>query len=213
MGARRSRRFELQADCTLETAGGLGLLWYDDEPFDSPLTLKVEWKIPGDANSGVFVGFPAVGNDPLVAVNQGYEIQIDPTDNPGSTDGRDLQLPGRRPGAARPGAPPAGRVEHLRDHGRRPTDRRAAERSRRQPLRLDERRAPEPRPRLRRPPEPHRRRPRLLPQRPGQGVGAASGLGARAARRSPRRATPSRACSSTAAAGSGSCATTAAPWT
>ena len=78
-------RFELQADCTLKTAGGLGLLWYDDEPFDSPLTLKVEWMIPGDANSGVFVGFPAVGNDPFVAVNQGYEIQIDPTDPASST--------------------------------------------------------------------------------------------------------------------------------
>ena len=80
-------RFELRGDCTLETAGGLGLLWYDDEPFDSPLTLKVEWMIPGDANSGVFVGFPAVGNDPFVAVERGYEIQIDPTDNPASTTG------------------------------------------------------------------------------------------------------------------------------
>ena len=78
-------RFELQGDCTLKTAGGLGLLWYDDEPFDSPLTLKVEWMIPGDANSGVFVGFPAVGDDPFVAVNQGYEIQIDPTDPASST--------------------------------------------------------------------------------------------------------------------------------
>jgi hypothetical protein len=63
------------------------LLWFDDEPFDSPLTLKVEWMIPGDANSGVFVGFPAVGNDPLVAVERGYEIQIDPTDDPASTTG------------------------------------------------------------------------------------------------------------------------------
>ena len=80
-------RFELRADCTLETAGGLGLLWYDDEPFDSPMTLKVEWMIPGDANSGVFVGFPAVGNDLFVAVNRGYEIQIDPTDSPASTTG------------------------------------------------------------------------------------------------------------------------------
>ena len=80
-------RFELREDCTLQTAGGLGLLWYDDEPFDSPMTLKVEWMIPGDANSGVFVGFPAVGNDPLVAVERGYEIQIDPTDNPASTTG------------------------------------------------------------------------------------------------------------------------------
>jgi hypothetical protein len=79
--------FELRGDCTLRTAGGLGLLWYDDEPFDSPLTLKVEWTIPGDANSGVFVGFPAVGNDPLVAVERGYEIQIDPTDTPASTTG------------------------------------------------------------------------------------------------------------------------------
>ena len=77
--------FELRGDCTLQTAGGLGLLWYDDEPFDSPMTLKVEWMIPGDANSGVFVGFPAVGNDPFVAVDHGYEIQIDPTDNPDST--------------------------------------------------------------------------------------------------------------------------------
>jgi hypothetical protein len=80
-------RFDLREDCMLQTAGGLGLLWYDDEPFDSPLTLKVEWMIPGDANSGVFVGFPAVGNDPLVAVQQGYEIQIDPTDAPASTTG------------------------------------------------------------------------------------------------------------------------------
>ena len=80
-------RFGLREDCTLESAGGLGLLWYDDEPFDSPMTLKVEWMIPGDANSGVFVGFPAVGNDPLVAVERGYEVQIDPTDSPAATTG------------------------------------------------------------------------------------------------------------------------------
>ena len=79
--------FALRGDCTLESAGGLGLLWYDDEQFESPMTLKVEWMIPGDANSGVFVGFPAVGNDPLVAVERGYEIQIDPTDDPASTTG------------------------------------------------------------------------------------------------------------------------------
>jgi hypothetical protein len=80
-------RFALQDDCTLATSGGLGLLWYDDEAFDSPMTLKVEWMIRGDANSGVFVGFPAIGNDPFVAVNRGYEIQIDPTDNPDATTG------------------------------------------------------------------------------------------------------------------------------
>ena len=79
--------FELRENCTLESAGGLGLLWYDDEPFDSPMTLKVVWMIRGDANSGVFVGFPAVGNDPRVAVERGYEIQIDPTDSPAATTG------------------------------------------------------------------------------------------------------------------------------
>jgi Domain of Unknown Function (DUF1080)/Beta xylosidase C-terminal Concanavalin A-like domain len=79
--------FELRADCALETTGGLGLLWYDDEPFDSPLTLKVEWRLPGDANSGVFVGFPPVGTDPFVAVERGYEIQIDPTDAAAATTG------------------------------------------------------------------------------------------------------------------------------
>jgi len=33
-----------------------------------------------DDNGGVFVGFPNPGNDPWVAVNQGYEIQIDESD-------------------------------------------------------------------------------------------------------------------------------------
>ena len=82
-----SGRFELRDDCTLQTVGGLGLLWYDDERFDSPLTLKVEWLVEGDSNSGVFMGFPPVGDDPFVAVERGYEIQIDPTDEPASTTG------------------------------------------------------------------------------------------------------------------------------
>jgi cytochrome c len=76
---------ELQGDCTLRTFGGLGLLSYKDE-FNA-YSLKLDWKVAGDDNSGVFVGYPAVGDDPWVAVNQGYEIQIDATDAPDRTTG------------------------------------------------------------------------------------------------------------------------------
>jgi cytochrome c len=76
---------ELQDDCTLRTFGGLGLLSYKDE-FNA-YSLKLDWKVAGDDNSGVFVGYPAVGEDPWVAVNQGYEIQIDATDAPDRTTG------------------------------------------------------------------------------------------------------------------------------
>jgi cytochrome c len=79
--------FELEEDCTLRTSGGLGLLWYEDEPVAAPATVRVEWMTPGDSNSGVFVGFPAVGDDPLVAVERGYEVQIDATDEAGWTTG------------------------------------------------------------------------------------------------------------------------------
>lgn len=38
----------------------------------------MDWKVTRhDDNSGVFIRFPNPGNDPWVAVNQGYEIQID----------------------------------------------------------------------------------------------------------------------------------------
>jgi hypothetical protein len=79
--------FELEQDCTLRTSGGLGLLWYDDEPVAAPATVRIEWMTPRDSNSGVFVGFPAVGDDPLVAVERGYEVQIDATDEAGWTTG------------------------------------------------------------------------------------------------------------------------------
>jgi cytochrome c len=79
--------FNFTPDCTLESFGGLGMLWYD-ELFDGPHTIKLEWMMPGDDNSGVFVGgWPDPGNDPFVAVNQGYEVQIDATDDADSTTG------------------------------------------------------------------------------------------------------------------------------
>jgi cytochrome c len=72
-------------DCTLRSYGGLGLYWYDQGFTD--YILKLDWKLAGDDNSGVFVGFPNPGDDPWVAVNEGYEIQIDATDAPDRTTG------------------------------------------------------------------------------------------------------------------------------
>jgi hypothetical protein len=44
--------------------------------------------MPGDDNSGVFVGFPDTGaNTDQTAIDNGEEIQIDPTDNPAQTTG------------------------------------------------------------------------------------------------------------------------------
>lgn len=84
--------FSLSDDGTLTSSGGLGMLWYAGAPstgsgagFGS-YSLKLDWKVAGDDNSGVFVGFPA-SDDPWSAVNNGYEVQIDATDVPEKTTG------------------------------------------------------------------------------------------------------------------------------
>jgi cytochrome c len=77
--------FELQEDCSIKSVGGMGLLSFPEE-FNA-YSLKLDWKVAGDDNSGVFVGYPDPGDDPWVAVNQGYEIQIDATDAENKTTG------------------------------------------------------------------------------------------------------------------------------
>ena len=68
----------------VETVDGIGLLWYNLEQF-TDFVLRVDWRASfPDDNSGVFIRFPALGNqDPAndwkLAVDQGYEIQIDDT--------------------------------------------------------------------------------------------------------------------------------------
>ena len=68
----------------IETVDGIGLLWYTQRQFQD-FVLRVDWRASfPDDNSGVFIRFPALGNsDPgndwKVAVDQGYEIQIDDT--------------------------------------------------------------------------------------------------------------------------------------
>ncbi|MBF8190128.1 ThuA domain-containing protein [Nonomuraea sp. K274] len=74
------------SDATLTSSGGMGLFWYNARQYTS-YSLKADWKLTGDSNSGIFVGFPNPGGDPNVAVNQGYEIQIDASDTPDRTTG------------------------------------------------------------------------------------------------------------------------------
>lgn len=77
--------FALAGDGTLTSTGGMGMLWYAASGFES-YSLKLDWKMAGDDNSGVFVGFPP-SDDPWSAVDHGYEIQIDATDAPDRTTG------------------------------------------------------------------------------------------------------------------------------
>ncbi|WP_137992300.1 ThuA domain-containing protein [Streptomyces vilmorinianum] len=73
------------ADRELRSVGGMGMLWYQAKEFTS-YSLTLDWKMAGDDNSGIFVGFPA-SDDPWSAVNNGYEIQIDATDAADRTTG------------------------------------------------------------------------------------------------------------------------------
>jgi type 1 glutamine amidotransferase len=70
---------------TLTSSGGLGMLWYSTKEFRS-YSLKLDWTMPGDDNSGVLVGFPA-SSDPNSAMSNGYEVQIDATDTADKTTG------------------------------------------------------------------------------------------------------------------------------
>jgi hypothetical protein len=56
--------------------GGMGLWYYELKSFKD-FTLKVEFRQEKvESNSGVFVRFPRVDNDPWIPVREGYEIQI-----------------------------------------------------------------------------------------------------------------------------------------
>ncbi|HCU51405.1 MAG TPA: glycosyl hydrolase, partial [Micromonosporaceae bacterium] len=72
-------------DATLTSTGGMGLFWYSAKQYTS-YSMKLDWKMPGDDNSGIFIGFPP-STDPWSAVNNGYEIQIDATDAADRTTG------------------------------------------------------------------------------------------------------------------------------
>ncbi|MEU2824599.1 ThuA domain-containing protein [Streptomyces bacillaris] len=73
------------SDGALHSEGGMGLLYYQAKELKA-YSLKLDWKMVGDDNSGVFVGFPE-SDDPWSAVHNGYEIQIDATDAADRTTG------------------------------------------------------------------------------------------------------------------------------
>ncbi len=90
-----SGRFISVGRSLVESQDGIGLLWYTKDTF-SDFVLTVDWRsLNAFDNSGVFIRFPALGsNDPAndwrLAVDQGYEVQIDErgfdpaTNTPGS---------------------------------------------------------------------------------------------------------------------------------
>ena len=60
----------------IQSQGGLGVLWYSKQKFGD-FALRLEWRIASEGdNSGVFIRIPSLGNDHDVAVNGGYEVQI-----------------------------------------------------------------------------------------------------------------------------------------
>ena len=76
----------LEPDGTMRTEGGMGLFYYAEESFRD-FVLELDWKVNKyTANSGVFVRFPET-DDPWVAVNEGYEIQIDNSRDPDHATG------------------------------------------------------------------------------------------------------------------------------
>jgi hypothetical protein len=54
----------------------MGLLWYTREVFGD-IVIRVVYRNPDGANSGVFIRIPEKPTEPWLAVNRGYEVQID----------------------------------------------------------------------------------------------------------------------------------------
>lgn len=98
--------FGRQDDCSIRGTGGMGLLWHNAER--GSYSLKMDWKLLKDDNGGIFVGFPHPGNDPWVAVNKGYEIQVDATDAPDRTTGAIYTFQGANPEAVSKALKPVG---------------------------------------------------------------------------------------------------------
>jgi uncharacterized protein (DUF2267 family) len=63
-------------DSAIQGRGGLGMLWYAEREF-ADFTLTLDWRVAhGSDIGGVLVRFPDPGDDPWVALTEGYEIQL-----------------------------------------------------------------------------------------------------------------------------------------
>jgi len=64
-------------DGLLKTVGGMGMIYYPSEKFGHSV-IRVVYKVKdNDCNSGVFIRIPEEPDDEWVAINKGYEVQID----------------------------------------------------------------------------------------------------------------------------------------
>lgn len=64
-------------DGLLKTVGGMGMILYPAQKFGD-VVIRVVYKVKdNDCNSGVFIRIPEKPADEWVAVNKGYEVQID----------------------------------------------------------------------------------------------------------------------------------------
>jgi hypothetical protein len=64
-------------DSLLKTVGGMGMILWPAEKFSNTV-IRVIYKVKdNDCNSGVFIRIPEKPADEWVAVNKGYEVQID----------------------------------------------------------------------------------------------------------------------------------------
>ncbi len=63
-------------DSLLKTQGGMGLLYYKEEPLENAV-VRVVYKNPEGKNAGVFIRIPEAPTEPWMPVNKGYEVQID----------------------------------------------------------------------------------------------------------------------------------------
>jgi hypothetical protein len=64
-------------DGLLKTIGGMGMIYYPAEKFGNSV-IRIVYKVKdNDCNSGVFIRIPEKPADEWVAINKGYEVQID----------------------------------------------------------------------------------------------------------------------------------------
>jgi hypothetical protein len=78
--------FFVLEDRMIISKGGMGLLWYTKKKFRD-FILREDWKTSRrEDNSGIFLRFADPDDDPAIAVNTGYEVQIydaEPQDDAG----------------------------------------------------------------------------------------------------------------------------------
>ncbi len=68
-------KFKIE-DSMLVTSGGMGLLYYAEQPM-ADCIIRVVYRGDRDNNAGVFIRIPEKPTEPWMPVNRGYEVQID----------------------------------------------------------------------------------------------------------------------------------------